>query len=139
MAWATSKELEPRVVRVLSDNNYDTDNIDKEIIDSSVVDAQNEIIARLRTRGYTLAQIMTWSRQREYNLDIGTYYALNRTTYPRDDEQDWIEFFNRAEELDELELYTLDGTLIEPGDTPSAAIFDLYDLEKINDNLDQVP
>lgn len=137
--WATSKELEPRVVRVLSDNNYDPDKIDKEIIDSSVVDAQNEIIARLRTRGYTLAQIYTWTRQREYNLDIGTYYALNRTTYPRDDEQDWIAFFNRAEELDDLELVDLDGNVLVPGDTPSAAIFDLYDLEEINDNLEQAP
>lgn len=137
--WATSKELEPRVVRVLSDNNYAPDLVDAEIINSSVKDAQNEIIARLRTRGYTLAQIGTWSRQREYNLDIGTYYALNRTTYPRDDEQDWIAFFNRADELDDLELYTLDGTLIEPGDTPSAAIFNLFDLEALNDNLDQRP
>lgn len=137
--WATSKELEPRVIRVLSDNNYEPDEIDKEVINSSVEDAKNEIIARLRTRGYTIAQINTWSRQREFNLDIGTYYALNRTTYPRDDEQDWIEFFNRAEELDEVELYTLDGDLIEPGDTPSAAIIELFDLEALNDNLDQVP
>ena len=47
--------------------------------------------------------------------------------------------FNRAEELDDAELYTIDGDLIEPGDVPSGAIFELFDLEQINDNLDQVP
>ncbi len=140
MAWATSKELEPRVVRVLSDNNYDPDEIDSAIINSSTEDAKNEVIVRLRTRGYTIAQINTWARQREYNLDIGTYYALIRLTFPREEEeQDWVEMFNRAEELDDAELFTIDGTLIEPGDVPSGAIFNLYDLEKLNDGLDQEP
>lgn len=140
MAWATAKQLEPRVIRVLSDNNYDPDEIDKEIINSSTEDAKNEIIVRLRTRGYTIAQINTWARQREYNLDIGVYYSLIRMTFPREEEeQDWVEMFNRAEELDDVELFTLDGTLIDPGDTPSAAIFELFDLEELNDDLDQVP
>ena len=140
MAWATSSELESRVARVLSDNNYDPDEVDEEIINSSTGDAKNEIVTRLRTRGYTVAQINTWARQREYNLDIGTYYALIRLTFPREEaEQDWVEMFNRAEELDDAELFTIDGELIEPGATPSGAIFDLFDLEALNSDLDQEP
>lgn len=138
MAWATSSELEARVSKIISDNNYDPDEVDDEIISSSTIDAQNEIIARLRTRGYTLAQILTWSRQREYNLDIGTYFTLIRLTFPREkEEQDWVEKFNRAEELDDLELFTIDGVLIEPGAQPSGAIFSLFDLEKLNSDLGQ--
>lgn len=138
MDWGTKEELTDQVVRILSDNNYDPDKIDASILARCLDDGRNEVISRLCKRGYTTSQIDSWPRRKEYQLDIGTYYALNRMAFPRGDEEDWIVFFDRREELDEVSIIDESGTLLEPTDVEDE-VFTVFDVEEINGDLNIEP
>lgn len=139
MAWTNAELLEARVARILSDNNYESDTVDEEIISSCLEASKQEIITRLRNRGYSLAQINEWARQKEFHLDIGTWYALLRLGFQRGDEEDWIEVFDRREELDDIIIVDDAGDILIPAETPTEGIFDMFDLEALNEDLDQEP
>lgn len=138
--WATKKELEKNVFRVLSDNSVPVDSVDSDLLEQGKDGGKDAIIAKLRKRGYNMAQIETWRQLKEYHLDIGTWFTLNRTGFRRGDEEDWISFYDRREELDELELYDTSGGQIIPGEEPHAdKPFCVLDLAAINAALDQEP
>lgn len=140
MAWCVRAELERQVNRILSDNNVTVDPIDKAIFEFGLVSSHQEIIQRLRKRGYTLAQILTWARLKEYDQDIATWFTINRMAFRRGDEEDWTIFFDRREELDEAALFDDNGDLIDPAAGPSDNLpFQVFDLEAINITLGQEP
>ena len=136
MAWGTTAQVTTRLFRILADNNQDTDSVDTTIISDSTTDAQNAITQVLRERGYTVAQISTWARQKEYHIDYSVYLSAVRMGFRRNDKQRWIEDLNRLDELaDPMQLFEDDGDLITPGDTPALSTVGVVDLESENTDL----
>jgi len=73
--------------------------------------AFDEILAKLRGRGYSREDIDQWDRREEFNLDLGTYWLL-RSAANLEADDTWPEKFNRRAELDDL-ILTIDGEPVE--------------------------
>lgn len=66
-----------------------------------------EIRGRLLNQGYSTAQIDAWDRRVEFSLDLGTWYCL-RDAASLQSEDNWVEKFNRAKELDGITVLVND-------------------------------
>lgn len=73
--------------------------------------AFDEILAKLRGRGYSREDIDQWDRREEFNLDLGTYWLL-RSAANLEADDTWPEKFNRRAELDDV-ILTIDGEPVE--------------------------
>lgn len=65
--------------------------------------AYREIRQRLLARGYRTADIDAWDRREEFALDLGTWFCL-RSAASTQENTDWIDKFDRRDELDSIVL-----------------------------------
>lgn len=76
--WISESELKSKLADTMSTTVDELvskwDGIITDAIDSAVED----IVGALTERGYTDAQINSWSRAKEFNRDIGIFWALTR-------------------------------------------------------------
>ena len=138
MAWAKSSDIEPRIGKIIADNAWSVDKVEKSILSDAITDAKNEIIRIMRERGYTVAQINLWAQQKFNHRSLAIYLAIVDLGYQKDDEQDWIDKYDIRDVLMDVELMDEDGEVIVPAE-PTEGIFEMYNLEDINDDLSQEP
>lgn len=80
--------------------------------------AYGEILSRLAWRGYTKAQVDTWSRGAEFQTDIGLWWCLVKggVADPERYNREFLDMLaRRFDDLDSVALLDADGELIVPG------------------------
>jgi len=134
VGFTTVGDLSAKLNQVAADNNMTFSDANAATMLRRLIDAYNEIVSRLMKRGLTQAEISTWVRGEEFQLDIATYW------YGRDcgwgsklqEERDWIKVFDRTKELDDVAVISNDGNLLLSGTKKFAKVMDLM---AINENL----
>lgn len=75
--------------------------------------AYNTILGKLLERGFAYADILTWDRGEEFNLDLACCFVLRSAANLRADDT-WQLKFCRTEELETVPV-VVDGTLLTAG------------------------
>jgi len=88
------------------------------IIPSAHTAAYQDVLGRLLIRGFTKAQVDSWDRGAEFELDIACYWALARGGAYSDYGNETLRALDRREELDTVLVFA-GGIWIKPtGDQP---------------------
>lgn len=112
MAYNTTDTIKGRVAGLLKKTTADLGSYWDNIVSDSRTRAYNEIISRLTGRGFTVAQINTWDRAAEFELDIAIYWCLVSGAGLSDPDDKYINRFDRRMELDDVWL-TASGVAID--------------------------
>lgn len=87
------------------------------------------ILRKLLARGYTREQIDIWDERAIFNLDIATYWALRLGSTLHGITDDQVAAFNRATELDKVELIASDSIETVDEDAVSGRVAKSGDLD----------
>ena len=136
--FTTAEKLSNKLAKVAADNNLAFEKGEIEILTRRLENAYDIILGALLVRGLTAAQVNTWARGEEFQLDLATYW------YGRDaawgtktgDEQDWVKHFDRTKELDTVPIVNTSGTLLSSSGKVAAEGVNLLD---VNAALGVVP
>ena len=129
MSFATANELETKVKNI-GWGSVDVPARWDTLLAEKNTAAYNVIVAHLRKRGYTLAQIANWVLGKQFQLDLGAYFVL-REMYANTEHDDvWIEKYNVEAALDEIAILDSSGEEVD-GTTDAAP-----DLPAINTDSD---
>ena len=93
--------------------------------------AYDTIVSKLVERGVTAADAATWKLGADFQLDIATYWFGVSNGWMRvgKEEMNWLKAFDRAGELDTVELLDTDFDTIIGADEAVVEIFDISDDE----------
>jgi len=116
MGWAANADMEKRVKTVVRQRGLELDTDDLDLVYERIIDSKFVIISALSRRGYELSTIEAWPLLSIFQLDIGLWRALQDLGVKRGDEEDWIEIYNRLDELDDILLTDAGGTPVSPGE-----------------------
>lgn len=85
-----------------------------EVLTRRLESGYEAIAGVLMSRGLTEAQISTWRRGEEFQLDIATYWYAKDNGWggKNEDEKDWTLVFNRIKELEACAIINNDGEII---------------------------
>lgn len=121
VGFASTDLLEAKLKKVAADHNLVMKAADSVIALRRLTNAYHIIIGRLVERGLTKATIDTWIRGEEFQLDLATYWYGCDSGWKRmqRDERDWLNVFDREEELKTVPLLDEDFESIDgDGDVP---------------------
>jgi len=136
--FTTIDSFSQKLSAVAADHNIEWNSDNTTIMVRRLQQSYSEILDALMGRGLTGAQVDSWRRGEEYQLDIATFW------YGRDygwgskveEERDWIKVFDRRAELRTMSIFGTDGSLLTGNDKTFGLAFDL---ETINSNLGYNP
>jgi len=133
--WGTVTELKRRFKGLLRNHSFQIQTGDDQTFTDALQDSHNTIVTALVARGYTAAQINTWSQRLDYEYRIAVCNVADYFALFRGDGEEWItEKFCVAEDLEEIKIVEDDGSELVPG-APAVVGLDLLDLEALNDNI----
>lgn len=116
MAWLTSNEF-TAAVRSLPlglDTTAAMPSHWSEPMAAALAAAKNHIIQVLVERGYTVAQIEQWDRQREFHRDLAICSLFKQAMLSNEfEDMDVEKFCEKAELLKEI-LLIVDGEIVDP-------------------------
>ena len=135
MSFATDTELIRRIEKITSDNREPLSVSDHVLIARRNAQGYDTILAALSARGLSKVQADLWTRGKEFQLDIATYWVLVDLYSGKapNDKSDWIERYNREAELNVVEMLDVSG--VELGEASAGFAFRDMNLEQINDDL----
>lgn len=133
-------QLKDRLKQLFSLGKDDLTAAEGAIADAALTSALNVIKSTLISRGATEAQVDSWFRKTEFQLDLGTFFSLMNLGKDRDDDDKhaaWAKVFDRRKELKEIEIVLTDSTVIAvaKGDKDKVRPVGVVNLKDINDNL----
>lgn len=115
-AWITAEQLKAKVVDLLQKADASTLAMADSVFADSVNRAYLDIVSRLQARMYTQAQIDTWDRGTEYNLDIALYWVFQSGGVPANFSDQFIKNFDRRGELEKPSFRLVcSGVVVAPG------------------------
>jgi hypothetical protein len=136
MAFITDEQLRERLaglLKVAADSELIDDNSPwQTIIEDSNESAYQEILGRLSDRGFTMAQIESWSRRQEFNIDIGLFWALTKGGGLHAYDDRFIVKLDRREELDSVAILDSSGSALGPSGSGTVGYGPMAEDEEIN-------
>ncbi len=91
------------------------------IIQAAQRSAYQDIVGRLIKRGFILAQIVSWDRGAEFELDLTKYWSLVNGGGLSGYDPTFIKMLDRRKELDDV-MVSVNGVYIVPGQTQPGTI-----------------
>jgi hypothetical protein len=134
MSFKTTSQIKNAFANRLRLLNLSSDMLEHwdDIINDCRLTAYNTIVSALAYRGFTSAQIASWSRGGEFEQHIALYWCFVETRMGGEDPT-YIDKLNRALELADVPI-VIDGELAEPesedGGTVAGGVADTSDLDE---------
>ena len=133
--WGTTTELKRRFKALLRNHGFEIQTDDDQSFTDRLQDSHNTIITELVARGFTAAQIATWSRRKEFEYNIAICYLAGDFALHQGDGEEWItEKFCVADQLEEIPIIDENDEELDPG-TPGSVALELIDVEELNDDI----
>ena len=131
VGFTDTDTFETKLKKLAADHDMTLTAADSTIAARRLQDAYNIILAALMARGLTKAQVDTWSRGTEYQLDIATYWYGRDSGWSKRtsmEEEDWLKVFDRAGELKDCVVIDDSGTILLSSGNVVARVMDLEEL-----------
>lgn len=126
MAFATVEQLRARLasaMRVAADDaSVDASSPWQVFLEDAVDDAYQDILGELSARGFTVAQVGTWVRRVQFNLDIGLYWVLTKGASLQAFDEKFVNKLDRRAELADVVLLDEAGNRLEPASEGSTIV-----------------
>lgn len=117
MAAVTYSETLAKVCSILKIEVADAPAYYEQVIVDAITASWNQIKTKLIGRGYSISQVQSWDRAREFNLDGATYWAFTIGGIPRPHDREALnKLEEKLAELDTVDILVGDE-LIEPDST----------------------
>lgn len=104
MPYNTTDTIKGRLAGILKQASAALPTYWDNIVSDSRTRAYNEIVSKLTDRGFTIAQIDTWDRRTEFELDIALFWCLVSGAGLAAYDDKFLKLFDRRLELDTVNL-----------------------------------
>jgi len=126
IGFTTDEALYAQIEKI-ADGNIVLSAADKAIADRRLRHAYNLIVAALVKRGVAKADVDAWADGADYQLDIATYFYVVNTAQVRQrpGDTDWLDRFDRRDELADVTLLDADGAEVAADEDVAVEVWEL--------------
>ena len=113
--WVSTPDIRAKIADKFQISDPSLMKIKDTLIDDSSRAAALEIQSFWLVRGYTIAQIDTWDRRIEFNLDLAMFWTLTKASVSHGGDQNTINYLDRRKDLSDHLIFTIGGIPVQPG------------------------
>lgn len=117
--WVTDADIKATVAAAVGVEVADLADKYDLLVSESNESAVNEIVTALSEKGFTWPQIDSWDRVREFNKHLALFWVGSDAGFLTAYSPQWVDRFDRREELAAMKSITINGAIIYPASKTS--------------------